>query len=221
VQPVPRQDGQAGHFGRDGDGWYSYELGTWHIISLNIECAVQPGGCGPNGSWLKSETQWLAQDLASDHAQCTLAYRHQPTFSVADDPVGQSKFTTDEGTAAAAWWKLLYKHGADVVLNGHDHTYARFKLMDPRGNATPKKGIREFIVGTGGESLDPPNPSSNNRQNIEKTTGDYYGVMSLTLNQNGYDWDHESAMKSPDAPADKPASLSDTGRAQCHGPANG
>ncbi|HXS25276.1 MAG TPA: metallophosphoesterase, partial [Gemmatimonadales bacterium] len=121
VQPVPRQDGQAGHFGADGDGWYSYNLGSWHIISLNAECAVQPGGCNPDGEWLSKETAWLERDLATDHAQCTVAYWHQPTFSAADTAVQGSKFTSPEGTAADTWWKLLYRHGADLVLNGHDH----------------------------------------------------------------------------------------------------
>src|SRR5581483_1376471 len=81
TQPVPQQDGQAGEFGQTGDGWYSYDLGNWHLISLNIECADEPGGCSPTGSWLASETKWLAQDLATDRSPCTLAYWHQPTFS--------------------------------------------------------------------------------------------------------------------------------------------
>jgi hypothetical protein len=217
-QPVPRQDGQAGHYGTNGDGWYSYDIGSWHVISLNVECAVQPGGCDPNGSWFASETAWLAQDLAADHAACTLAYWHQPTFSVAGN-TGDPGDADPEGVAADAWWKLLYQHGADIVLNGHDHTYARYAPMDPSGKADPKKGIREFIVGTGGESLDPPITNANSA-NVEAATGDYYGVMALTLNHNGYTWDYESAMKSPDAPVEEPATFSDTGSAQCHGPAN-
>jgi hypothetical protein len=210
TQPVPRPDGQAGHFGNNGDGWYSYDLGTWHIISLNVECAVEPGGCDPNGAWLKRETQWLAQDLASDHAYCTLAYWHQPTFTVADTSA------SDEGKAAVAWWQLLYKYGADVILNGHDHTYARYAPMDPGGNADPKKGIREFIVGTGGESLDQPVTNSNT-PNLEAATGDYYGVMGLILDDKGYEWDYESALKDPGASPDLPATFKDTGKTRCHG----
>ncbi len=212
TQPRPRQDGQAGHVGANGDGWYSYDLGAWHVISLNAECAVQPGGCNPDGEWFSSETKWLAEDLAADHAQCTLAYWHQPTFSPTESP-----FTADseEGEAADAWWKLLYEHGADVVLNGHDHVYSRFAPMDPAGNADPVKGIREFVVGTGGESLDEVLPAT---PNLQAWADQYYGVMSLSLGEDGYSWDYESATKSPTAPAGTPASYSDSGSSRCHGP---
>ncbi len=215
-QPVPLQHGQAGTVGQNGNGWYSYDLGSWHIISLNAECAVQPGGCDPNTGWLSEETKWLAEDLARTHARCTLAYWHQPTFSAGDAAVPGSVFTSPEGTAADAWWQLLYKYGADVVLNGHDHLYARYAPMDPSGKADPKGGIREFIVGTGGESLDQPVQNAVS-QNIQAATGDYYGVMKLTLANGRYEWDYESAMKSPDAPATEPAIYSDVGRADCHG----
>jgi hypothetical protein len=215
VQPIPLQDGQAGNVGSNGNGWYSYNLGSWHIISLNAECDVQPGGCDSNGEWLASQTKWLAQDLAHNRAPCTLAYWHQPTFSSGDAAVPGTKFTSPEGTAADTWWKLLYRYGADVVLNGHDHLYARYAPMDPSGNADPAKGIREFIVGTGGESLDQPVQNANS-QNIEAATGNYYGVMKLTLKHDGYDWDYESAMKSPDAPSSEPATFTDTGSASCH-----
>lgn len=216
VQPVPLPDGQAGQFGTNGDGWYSYNLGDWHIISLNIECNVQPGGCDPNGAWLASETKWLADDLAHSHARCTLAYWHQPTFSAADAAVAGSHSTTPEGTAADAWWKLLYQHGADIVLNGHDHLYARFVPLDPNANPDPKRGIREFIIGTGGESLDQPVPNATS-QYIVTATGNYWGVMKLTLHPGSYEWDYESAMKDPAAPVTQPATFSDVGQDRCHG----
>ena len=215
VQPVPLPDGQAGQFGTNGDGWYSYNLGDWHIISLNIECNVQPGGCDPNGAWLASETKWLADDLANNHARCTVAYWHQPTFSAADAAVAGSHSTSPEGTAADTWWKLLYQHGADLVLNGHDHLYARFVPLDPNANPDPKRGIREFIIGTGGESLDQPVPNATS-QYIVKATGNYWGVMKLTLHRDSYEWDYELAMKDPAAPVYQPASFSDVGKDRCH-----
>jgi hypothetical protein len=237
TQPVPHSDGQAGHFEQSGglgntvpaggqvgvgDGWYSYDLGSWHIISLNIECETQPGGC--TGSWITSELQWLKKDLAASHSACTLAYWHQPTFSAANS------IAVPEGTTAKAFWQLLYENGADLVLNGHDHLYARYRPLDPSGQYDPKKGIREFIVGTGGETLDAvvttdttaADPSGNpnfNKENLEAATGQFWGVMGLTLNQNGYEWDFESAMKDP-AQATGPDSYSDKGGGTCHGPVN-
>jgi hypothetical protein len=210
-QPTPRPDGQAGEVGQ---GWYSYDLGDWHIISLNVECETQPGGCNPNGSWFQGETQWLAQDLAADHAQCTLAYWHQPTFSPTETTVSV------DGQTADAWWKLLYQQGADIVLNGHDHVYARYQPLDPNGNPDPKKGIREFIVGTGGESLDTLVPTATS-QYLQASTDQFYGTMKLTLNHNSYNWDYESALRNPGAPSTAPQTYSDTGSGQCHGPANG
>ncbi len=168
VQPTPLPDGQAGDFGETGNGWYSYNLGAWHLISLNAECADEPGGCSPTGTWFASETAWLANDLKQDHSSCTLAYWHQPTFSSTKSP-----FTTDsaEGQAAVAWWQLLYQNHATLILNGHDHVYSRFAPMDPAGNADPQHGIREFIVGTGGESLDTVIPST---PNLQASADQYY-----------------------------------------------
>jgi hypothetical protein len=213
TQPQPRQDGQAGAFGTTGDGWYSYNLGAWHIISLNVECAIQPGGCNPTGTWFARQTSWLARDLAGNHARCTLAYWHQPTFSSTASPT-----TSDsaEGQAADAWWKLLYAHHADLVLNGHDHVYSRFAPMDPSGNLDPKRGLREFIVGTGGESLDTVLPST---PNLQAYADQYYGTMKLTLGHGGYAWDYQSALE-PDAPSGTPSSYGDTGFGRCHSPAN-
>jgi acid phosphatase type 7 len=218
-QPVPRQDGQAGHFGDAGDGWYSYNLGSWHIISLNIECYTQPGGCSDTGTWLASELEWLKNDLAANHSTCTAAYWHQPLYSGADS-------LSQEGTTSQAFWQLLYQHGADLVLNGHDHLYARYRPLDPSGNYDPKKGIREFIVGTGGETLDPVVSSASgdagaqfNAANLEASSGQFWGVMALTLDQNGYKWDFEPALQLPGVPA--PAGVySDKGAGTCHGPAN-
>ena len=230
-QPVPQPNGQAGHFeevngGLNGDGvgegWYSYNLGAWHLISLNIECETQPGGCSNSGSWLASELAWLQNDLAANHSPCTLAYWHQPTYSAANS-------ISLEGITAQAFWQLLYQYGADVVLNGHDHLYARYRPLDASGNYDPKKGIREFIIGTGGETLDavamtgtasnPGGQANFNSVNLEASSGEFWGVMGLTLNQDGYAWDFESALKDPAQTTGGPH-YSDMGVGTCHGPVN-
>jgi hypothetical protein len=236
TQPVPYSDGQAGHFEQAGglgtnstggpvgvgDGWYSYDLGAWHLISLNIECETQPGGCSNSGAWFAAELEWLKKDLAANHSACTLAYWHQPVFSATNS------IAVPEGPTAVAFWQLLYQYGADLVLNGHDHLYARYRPLDPSGNYDSRKGIREFIVGTGGETLDPvvttdttaADPTGNpnfNAENLEAGTGEFWGVMGLTLYQNGYAWDFESALKDP-AQTTGPATYSDKGSGTCHGP---
>jgi len=97
--------------------------------------------------------------------------------------------------------------------------YARYAPMAPDGTADPHQGIREFIVGTGGESLDTliPTPST---PNVQASTDQYYGTMTLTLNRDSFSWDFESALRNPAAPAGTPASYSDSGSGRCHGPAD-
>jgi hypothetical protein len=245
TQPVPFSDGQAGHFEQTGglgtnaaggpvgvgDGWYSYDLGSWHLISLNIECETQPGGCSNSGTWFAAELEWLKKDLEANHSACTLAYWHQPTFSPTNG------IAVPEGPTAVAFWQMLYQYHADLVLNGHDHLYARYRPLDPSGNSDPRNGIREFVVGTGGETLDPvvtttvtsgsgetnmEDPSGNpnfNAENLEAGTGEFWGVMGLTLKENGYAWDFESALKDP-AQTTGPATYSDKGLGTCHGQNN-
>jgi hypothetical protein len=219
---TPNAEGQAGDDTSTNQGWYSYDLGNWHIISLNVECesAAFNNDCSTSdGGLLATETNWLDEDLSHDNSPCTLAYWHQPTFS--STVPAPAAFTTDslEGQAADAWWKLLYQHHATLILNGHDHVYSRFAPMDPAGNADPKHGIREFIVGTGGESLDTVVPT--NAPNLQAWEDQYYGVLKLTLKPNGYDWDFESAM--PATLTTTPPTYSDTGTAGCNngpGPGN-
>ncbi len=193
-------------------------MGSWHLISLNIECETQPGGCSTTGPWFAAELAWLKKDLEENRSACTAAYWHQPTFSAADS-------ISEEGLTAQAFWELLYEYNADLVLNGHDHLYARYRPLDPAGNSDPRRGIREFIVGTGGETLDTvvtadttaADPTGNpnfNAQNIESATGNYWGVMALTLGEHGYQWDFEPALELPGSPA---GPFSDTGSASCHG----
>jgi len=120
-------------------GYYSYDLGAWHIVVLNSECQ-QVGGCEAGSS----QEKWLRADLAAHPVGCTLAYFHKPRFS--------SGLNHGNDPEVGAFWQALYDYNAELILNGHDHDYERFAPQDPGGNADPKRGIREFVVGTGGKN---------------------------------------------------------------------
>ncbi len=149
-------------------GYYSYNLGKWHIIVLNSEIST---------SATSAQVTWLRQDLASNPVNCTLAYWHKPRFS------SGSSHGSNPGTQPL--WQALYDYQADVVLNGHDHTYERFAPQTPAGASDPK-GIREFVVGTGGRSH---YGFGSALANSEVRNGDTYGVLKLTLHSTGYDWE--------------------------------
>jgi acid phosphatase type 7 len=197
----PNSQGQAGDDTATNQGWYSYNLGNWHVISLNVECnsAAFANDCSTtDGGLLAQETQWLADDLKKNNAPCTMAYWHQPTFSATTDatatvPASAPGAGGQEGLVADAWWQLLYQNHATLILNGHEHAYARMRPMDPAGNYDPKHGIPEIIVGTGGEALDSlavANGSFAN-PNVVTAYAQGYGVMSLTLKPNGYSFTYQ------------------------------
>src|SRR5579872_3327837 len=154
--------------------YYSYDLGAWHIIALNSECEAV-GGCGVGSQ----QEQWLRQDLNAHPAKCTLAYWHKPLFS--------SGAAHGNDPEVKALWDALYAANVDVVLNGHDHDYERFAPQDPSGNLDSQRGIREFVVGTGGKnshrSFAAPKPDSEVRQ------ADTFGVLKVTLHATSYDWE--------------------------------
>ncbi len=154
-------------------GYYSYELGTWHIIVLNSECK-DVGGCDAGSP----QEKWLRADLAAHPAACTLAYWHKPLFS--------SGGTHGNDLAVKPLFQALYEADAEIVVNGHDHDYERFAPQTPDGTADPKRGIREFVVGTGGKNHRPfgaPKPNS------ELRDATAFGVLKLTLKPNAYDWE--------------------------------
>jgi acid phosphatase type 7 len=165
--------GAAGYFdyfgGAAGDsakGYYSFDLGSWHLIALNSEltAAAAPG-----------QEQWLRQDLATMRRNCVLAYWHRPRFS--------SGYHGGHA-AMGPLWEALYDARADVILNGHDHDYERFALQSPLGQGDPD-GIREFVVGTGGAYHTGFNAVQPNSEVRNETT---YGAIKLTLHASGYDW---------------------------------
>jgi hypothetical protein len=178
--------GAAGYFTYFGDratpqqpgctssckGYYSYDLGSWHLVALNSEC-TQPGvgGCGATSP----QVQWLKADLATHSNSCTLAYFHRPYFSDKGGTVAKVK----------QLFKALHGGGADVLLVGHQHIYERFAPQTPTGAASVN-GVRQFIVGTGGTSqtalASPPPP------NAEARNTGTFGVLTLTLHPSSYDW---------------------------------
>lgn len=130
------------------------------------------GGCGAGSP----QEQWLRADLAAHPEGCLLAAWHQPRFSSGthgDDP------------AFDAFWRALYEAGVDVVLNGHDHDYERFEPQDPDGRGDPSRGVREFVVGTGGKNQ---TPFATIRANSAARSSGTFGVLSLALHAGGYDW---------------------------------
>ncbi|MGB8984286.1 MAG: DNRLRE domain-containing protein [Anaerolineales bacterium] len=151
-------------------GYYSYDIGAWHIIALNSNCS-QVGGCGLGSP----QELWLKADLAAHPSMCTLAYWHHPRFSS-----GQH----GSNTSYDAFWKDLYAAGAELVLNGHDHNYERFAPQNPGAAADPN-GIQEFVVGTGGKNH---YAFSTIRANSVVRNSDTYGVLKLTLHATSYDW---------------------------------
>ena len=173
---------------------------------------------------LSQETQWLAADLSTDHKTCTLAYWHQPTFTAADtsatvpNPSAPGADSV-EGQASDAWWNLLYQAHATLILNGHEHYYARFRPMNPAGQSDPRHGIPQFIIGSGGEALDTlavePNGSYSN-PNVVTAQDQAFGVMKLTLHPDSYSWDYKPALPGPGASATA-MSYSDSGSAACRG----
>jgi hypothetical protein len=176
--------------GEPGAGYYSYEIGTWHIIVLNSNCGLV-GGCGPGSR----QERWLRQDLAAHPAACTLAYWHHPRFS--SGPHGGTR-------EVGPLWQALYENGVDVVLNGHDHIYERFAPQDPSGRADPDHGIRQFTVGTGGAEHYRAGPPV---ANSEVRNSDTFGVLKLTLDVGSYTWQF---LPEPGK------SFTDSGHGTCH-----
>lgn len=177
--------------GAKGQGWYSYDLGSWHVVVLNSDCYELSGGCGATSP----QVAWLKQDLAAHPAVCTLAYWHHPLFTSTPYPT--------EGSPLELY-KALYAAGADVVLNAHSHTYERFAPQDPAGAIDPARGLREFVVGTGGTLLPDGNGHAANSEVWQNTTR---GVLQLTLHAGGYDWRFVPVAG---------ASFTDSGSGACH-----
>jgi PKD repeat protein len=157
--------------GRPGEGWYSYDLGGWHVVVLNSNC-TDIGGCGAGSA----QDAWLQADLAASDASCTVALWHHPRFS--------SGHHGNEASMAY-FWSLLEAEGTELALVGHDHNYERFAAQTSTGVAS-SAGIREIVVGTGGKSLSPLLAAKPNSEVRDSSTA---GVLKLTLHAAGYSWE--------------------------------
>ncbi len=186
--------GYFGYFGASagqlGASWYAYDLGAWRIYALDSNCA-QAGGCGDGSQQL----EWLRQDLAQQPRACVLAYWHHPRFS-----------SGRHGSSVAVQpiWQLLSASGTDVVLASHDHLYERFEPLDAAGQPDPERGIRSFVVGTGGKDL---YTFRDILPGSEARDRDTYGVLAVTLRDGGYDWRFLSI---------EGQSYTDQGSGECH-----
>jgi hypothetical protein len=169
--------------GPSGLGYYSFDAGAWHVVSLNSNVAMSAGS--RQGSWLRD-------DLKAHNTPCVAAIFHHPLFT--GGPNGPTVETRD-------LWDVLYDAGVDVVINGHDHLYERFSPQNPRGS-TDARGIREFVVGTGGAEL---YTLSQTLPNLEVSVSTF-GVLKLTLQPGSYDWQFVAV----------DGAIRDTGHDVCH-----
>ncbi len=173
--PTRSADGYFEYFGaaagERGKGYYSFELGDWHLVALNSNCSLV-GGCGATSS----QGQWFTANLAANPSDCTLAYDHHPRWS--SGPHGNH-------TSMGHFYRTLYQADGEIFLSGHDHDYERFAPLAPDGSANPG-GVRQFVSGAGGGSHYPttPTPGSNSQVAID----DEFGVLFLTLQDDAYQW---------------------------------
>src|SRR5881296_2338483 len=187
----------AGYFGYFGtaagdpkQGYYSYDLGAWHIVVLNSGSSslVPTTATSP-------QVQWLKADLAAHPAHCTLAYWHHPLFDSKDNPNANIR----------PLWDVLYAAGVDVVVNAHYGFYERFAPQTPAGVADPAGGIREFVAGTGGAVV---TPFGTVRPNSEVRNSGTFGVLNLTLGDGSYSWQFVPVAG---------MTFTDNGTTACHG----
>jgi hypothetical protein len=178
------------HAGPTRNGWYTVRLGDWRLIALNTNCDFV--GCAAG----TRQFNWLRTTLVDRPSLCTLAIMHHPLLS--SGPHG------DDESHARPLWKLLYRHGVDVALVGHDHQYERFAPVNALGIKDRAYGIREFVVGTGGAEHYSVTSVHRYSQVHDSRT---YGVLELSLTSGGYSWQFDPALG---------ATFTDRGSAMCH-----
>lgn len=175
-------------------GYYSLDLGNWHIIVLNINDKTVNDQVSFDGS---AQDQWLQADLAANSKACTLAMWHNPRFFSSNT----ANWTRNEYLAGL--WDRLYAAGVDVVLNGQQHQYERFPPMTATGVPDAARGIREFNAGTGGESAEMPIALAEHSEALSIA----FGVLKLTLEAGTYQWEFVPVV---------PGQFTDSGSGTCH-----
>jgi Calcineurin-like phosphoesterase len=180
-------DGPAGRRGR---GYYSFDVGAWHLVALNSNCTRVSCGAG------SIQERWLRADLAAHPAACTLAYWHHPRYSSGHD---------GSHVTLSAFWRALHQAGAEIVLSGHSHNYERFAGKDGNGKVSPT-GIRQFVVGTGGAFM--TGIGSPRIAGSQVVQNDTFGVLKLTLHPTSYEWRFVPIAG---------RTWTDSGSGQCHG----
>ena len=188
---------QPGNTAEDpAKGYYSFEVGTWHVIALNSECVRIPGGCGEGGA----QNNWLEADLAASTAQCEIALLHAPLFFSKTNSTGVD-------SSVRPLVQDLDAAGVEMVLSGDKHFYERFAPQDPTTAAPKANGIVQWVVGVGGKSHNGLAAAGSRRPNSVTGTASTFGVLELTLNNGTYGWDFI---------VEGGSSFSDTGSASCH-----
>ena len=153
--------------GPPGLGYFSFHAGEWLVLSLNSNIPVGAA---------TAQAQWIRTELTANTARCALAYFHHPLYSSGSN---------GDNARLAGLWQLLYEQGVDVIVSAHEHMYERYAPMSPDGQRNDARGIRQFIVGTGGSGLyavQRVHPQSA----VQIIS---HGLLKLTLTGQGYDWE--------------------------------
>jgi hypothetical protein len=199
---TPRAEGYFDYFGGRagprlqngrGRGYYAFHAGSWLVLALDSEACMRRVGCGPGSP----QHAWLKKVLARENARCTMAVWHIPLFS--------SGFHGDQPLVRPLA-DLLYTHGAEIVINGHDHHYERMAPARPNGTVDSRHGLRQFIVGTGGAVLRGEGAATVPHRRVFQATA--HGVLRLRLLDRSYSWSFLPV---------EGASFDDSGTGRCHG----
>jgi hypothetical protein len=189
----------------DPRGYWSQDLGRWHLVVLNSNCAAVAGGCATGSP----QQAWLAGDLADNDRRCVIAAWHHPRWSTG---IGGSDDRTGD------LFRTLYDHEVELVLSGHEADYERFGPLNAEGEPDAQ-GVRQFVVGTGGQAHYRPDAGDSRNERGEpavRRTGpaseyvdyDHHGVLELELGPDSWRWSFH--------PLEGETPTEDEGSASCH-----